>query len=133
MNNLQWTILFLIAFFSIGMIWFAKTFIPEINITPKTAIISTENPTISQALPTTSDGPKVTIVGAKKPVVVPIAKQSYTPARDIKLNTISNYRIQNGRKVLVFSDGSETFLTDDEYKQLPPEVRLRFEYRQGKP
>ncbi len=132
MNNLQWTILFLIAFFCIGIIWFARTYIPEINITAK-SFSAPENPTISQTPRAKGDGPKVTILGSKKATVVPLAKYSYTPARDLSLSNISSYRIQNGRKVLVFKDGSQTYLSDEDYRQLSPGVRLRFEYRQGKP
>lgn len=130
MNNLQWTILFLVAFAAIGMIWFAKTFIPSIEIGPKVVFTPASSPDANQT--PASTGPRVVIVGTKSNIV-PVYKENYTPIHKLEASKISSYRIQGGRKVLVFSDGSETFLTDEEYKQLPAGVRFRFEYTQGQP
>lgn len=132
MNNLQWTVLFLVAFVAIGMIWFAKTYIPSINIGPKVTYVSTPNLAVSDFTSDNKTGPEVVIIGSKKSGILPVYKESFTPLRNLEAYKI-NYRIQNGRKVLAFSDNSEIFLTDDEYKQLPAGVRFRFEYTQGRP
>lgn len=133
MNNLQWTILFLVAFAAIGMIWFAKTIIPSISVEPRMTFTPAPTPTANTVVSSNSSGPTVVVIGATKTGVIPVYKESFTPIRKLEANKISNYRVQGGRKVLVFSDGSESFLTDEEYKQLPAGVRFRFEYKQGQP
>lgn len=51
----------------------------------------------------------------------------------ITLSMIREIRENNGQKVLVFSDGSELELTPYMITQLTPEVRLRVEYKRGRP
>jgi hypothetical protein len=44
---------------------------------------------------------------------------------------IQELRERGGRKVLVFTDGSELDPNPYQLSQLPSEVRLRLEYRRG--
>lgn len=132
MNNLQWAILFLVAFTVIAMIWFARTMIPDISISPHTTYAPALTPSTQQAS-ALSSGPKVTVIGNPKSVDTLKNKLSYVPIDRVELKTVDSYRVQNGQKILVFQDGSQRYLTPDEYRQLSAGVRLRFEYKRAQP
>ena len=91
---------------------------------------------VGSAKPVAKEGAKLVIEGGSTEstqMAVSSGEMNSSLPEHITLSMVREIRESNGQKVLVFSDGSELELTPYLTSQLPSEVRLRVEYRRGRP